>query len=167
MSTWRADNIERELSESIARRMAERSEYIRASDDEYRKRCTEIEDQIASYVGNYVKDVTKVVSLIILITACYLLPIPGKPMSTWLIFVVACAILGALYWWERRQRKSRILKSRKFCTEPTAEDHELALALGDESTCAIDEDLAQMRDSVRRSLILAELRFRNRYGVEP
>jgi hypothetical protein len=81
--------------------------------------------------------------------------------------VGALVALGALYWRERWQQKSHILKSRKFCTEPTAKDHELALALGDESTWAIDEHREQMRDSVRRSLILAELRFRNRYGVEP
>jgi hypothetical protein len=167
MSTWKVADIERELSETITRRMAERAEYIRASDEEYRKRCSEIEDQIVSYIRDYMKDITKVIALIILIIACYLLPLPWKPISTWLIYAVALLSLGALYWRERRQRKSHILKSRKFCTEPAARDYELALALGDESTWAIDEHREQMRDSVRRSLMLEELRFRNRYGVDP
>jgi hypothetical protein len=142
--------------------MAERDNYIKKSDYEYKKRCEEVEFQIESYVNpRYNKDMIALyVILAILIIAYYLLP----SHSTWWVIVIIAvsAVMPILNWREQRRTRKLILRMRKQCVEPTFRERELAL-FAEYNLTSSDET----RDDNRRMLIILEMRYRNRYGSEP
>ena len=142
--------------------MAERDNYIKQSDNEYKKRCEQIEFQIESYVNpRYNKGITALyVIMPILAVAYYLLP----SHSTWWVIVIIAvsAVVPTLNWREQGRMRKMILKMRKQCVEPTFRDRELAL-FAEYNLTSSDE----LRDDNRRMLIVLEMRYRNRYGSEP
>jgi cytochrome c biogenesis protein ResB len=161
-TAWAISDIERQLQDDIRRRMAERDLYIKQSDDEYMKRCEQIEFQIESYVNSrYNKDATAIYVIgAILIASYYFIPM----YSAWwfIAFVAASAVMPILNWREQRRSRAMILKMRKQCVEPTFKDRELALFAEYDLTSS-DET----RDDNRRMLLVLEMRYRNRYGSEP
>ena len=161
------EDIEREIQESIRKRMADREEYIRQCDQEYKKRCEEIEFQIASYIRPYINTFVSGLYVIgaIVFVSYYLF----QPHSYWFApaFAAILVVAPILNWREKRRMRQLILKIRQGCAEPTARDYELSLALGDENTCEHENSMEELRDNNRQMLILTEMRYRNRYGEEP
>jgi hypothetical protein len=161
------DRIEREIEEGIRRRMAEREEYITKHNEEYRKVCEEIEDQILSYVNLYVEGIMKKLAISAAIIACVFLVFHGSLAYGVTVLATVGAYLLILNWREKRRRKRWFVKVRKSCTEPTFRDRNLSLALGDENTWAYEKDAEEMRDEIRRLIIREEMRFFNRYRQAP
>jgi hypothetical protein len=146
-TVWTGEDIEREIHEGIKRRMAEREEHIRRSDDDYKKHCEAVEFQIESYVNpRYNKDVTALYGILaILVAGYYLLP----PYSIWWVTVIVAtsAVVPILNWREQRRMCKLILRMRKQCVEPTFRERELALFAQHDLTF-----LDEMRDENRRML---------------